>query len=401
MEASPNIEKISSLIRGYMPVLNGYRGMAILLIFLLHSVSDIAGEKAESVNAVYRNIMNSGWIGVDAFFVLSGFLITGILLDTRNQSNFFINFYGRRIIRIFPPYYVFLILFLGIIYPFIRGYEYENNLDIYQIWYWFYLENWQWIFQGVSDVGPMAHFWSLALEEQFYLVYPALIYFLPRRWLSWFLVTVIVSALLFRSWLLFTHPLTYTLTHTIYIHPFCRVDTLAIGCLIAVWMRSDQMLPGILKISPIFMITSCVNLIIIIIIQGELNPFNPIVESIGFSLIAIFFGSLLILLITQSENSLLVKCLNWPPLKGLGTISYGFYIYHFPILWILNDSIFQYIGHSFILGHLVSMFLCGGLILGISLISWYCLERPILSLKTYFPSNRDDKLSLIETGNLK
>ena len=118
MEASPNIEKISSLIRGYMPVLNGYRGMAILLIFLLHSVSDIAGEKAESVNAVYRNIMNSGWIGVDAFFVLSGFLITGILLDTRNQSNFFINFYGRRILRIFPPYYVFLILFLGIIYPF-------------------------------------------------------------------------------------------------------------------------------------------------------------------------------------------------------------------------------------------------------------------------------------------
>ena len=81
--------------------------------------------------------------------------------------------------------------------------------------------------------------------------------------------------------------------------------------------------------------------------------------------------------------------------------SYGFYIYHFPILWILNDSIFQYIGHSFILGHLVSMFLCGGLILGISLISWYCLERPILRLKTYFPSNRDDKLSLIETGNLK
>ena len=393
LKPSPDVEKVSSIVRGYMPVLNGYRGIAILLVFLFHSISDLAAESAESVDSFYRDIMKLSWCGVDAFFVLSGFLITGILLDTREKPNFFRNFYARRMIRIFPVYYVFLSIFLGVIHPLIRSYEYENNLDSSQIWYWFYLENWKWIIQGVFDRGPLIHFWSLVLEEQFYLIYSALIYFLPRRLLSWFLGIVILFAVFFRSCLLLTHPLTHTLAQNIYVNPLCRLDTLAIGSLIALWMRSDRILPRLLWISPILMIMSSISLSIIHITQGGLDPFNPVVQSIGFSLLAIFFSSLLILAVAQSENSLLVRCLSWSPLQQLGTISYGFYIYHFPILWMLCDRIYEYVGHSFIVGHLATVFFCGVLTLFVSLVSWYCLEQPILRLKTYFPSKREDNLS--------
>ncbi|MEG4204417.1 acyltransferase [Microcoleus sp. Pol7_A1] len=392
LESSPDPEKVSSMLRGYMPVLNGYRGIAILLVFLYHCISYVASEHIEFADSFYKTLMSLGWCGVDAFFVLSGFLITGIVLDTREQETFFINFYARRMLRIFPVYYVFLTIFLGVIHPLIRSYEYENNLDSSQIWYWFYLENWKWIVQGVFDRGPLDHFWSLAVEEQFYLICPALIYILPRRLLSWFLGIVILSAVFFRSWLLLTPLLTPTLALSIYFNPLCRVDTLAMGSLIALWMRSERTLPRLLWMSPILVIVSGISLSIIVITQGGLEPFNPVVQSIGFSIIAIFFSSLLILSVTQSENSLLVRCLSWLPLQQLGTISYGLYVYHFPILWMLRDRIYEYVGESFILGHLASFLVGGVLTLVISIVSWYCLEQPILRLKSYFPSKREVNL---------
>ncbi len=164
-------------------------------------------------------------------------------------------------LRIFPVYYVFLTIFLGVIHPLILNYEYENNLDSTQIWSWFYLENWKWIIQGVFDRGPLVHFWSLAVEEQFYLICPALIYILPRRLLSWFLGIVILSALFFRSWLLLTSPLTHTLAQSILVNPLCRVDTLAMGSLIALWMRSKRTILRLLWMSPILLIVSGISLI--------------------------------------------------------------------------------------------------------------------------------------------
>jgi peptidoglycan/LPS O-acetylase OafA/YrhL len=261
-----------------------------------------------------------------------------------------------------------------------------------QIWYWFYLGNWKLIFEGVFFTGPIDHLWSLAIEEQFYIICPALIYFLPRRLLSWFLGIVILSALFFRSSLLLTHPLTHTLSSSIYVNTLCRVDALGIGSLTALWMRSPKILPRLLSILPILTILSGISLGIIVITQGGLSYENPVVQSIGFSLIAIFFSSVLILSVAQSENSLLVRFLSWSPLQGLGTISYGFYVYHFPISWMLCDRIYEYVGHCFILGHLASFFFCGVLTLVVSLLSWYRLEQPILRLKSYFPSKQEDNL---------
>lgn len=107
-------KRIKSQIEGYIPVLEGYRGIACFLVFLTHVYSERFAPDRSFFGEVYAKVLSMGWCGVDAFFVLSGFLITGILLDNKHDSDYFKNFYARRILRIFPLYYfsMFLILFL-------------------------------------------------------------------------------------------------------------------------------------------------------------------------------------------------------------------------------------------------------------------------------------------------
>ncbi|MDB9459165.1 acyltransferase, partial [Dolichospermum circinale CS-545/17] len=368
----------------------------------------IPEEPGDLTVAIYEKIMGFGWCGVDAFFVLSGFLITGILLDNLDKANYLKNFYIRLIIRIFPVYYLVLILFLGVIRPLTRSYEHPNELDSFQIWYWFYLENLQWIWQGNFDGGPIAHFWSLAVEEQFYLVYPLLIYLIPRKFLSWFLGIVIIGVVLYRNWLLLTNPVNFRQL-AIYFNTFCRLDSLAIGSLIALWMRSETIIPRLIRIAPIAMIITSIGLIIIFVIQGGNTIFtvgmDAIIlgmDSIIFTLLGIFFGSLIVLSITKPQNSLLIRVLNWRPLQGLGIISYGFYVYHVPIMFMLIKIIYQYtkkyIGQYLILSHLMAALSAGILTLAVSLLSWYFLEQPFLKLKTYFSSQQEDNLSVFKSN---
>src|SRR5262245_16358318 len=149
--------------RSHYPGLDGLRGIAILLVILYHNFGFIP-------------FLNYGWLGVDLFFVLSGFLITEILLKTRTTTNYFKNFYTRRVLRIFPLYYLCLILVI-VIFPLIKNFPYD--LSFYrenQVWFWFYLQNWMLIFKQWNDSAILLnHFWSLAVEEQFYIVWPLLV----------------------------------------------------------------------------------------------------------------------------------------------------------------------------------------------------------------------------------
>src|SRR5688572_28211876 len=142
--------------RPYYPALDGLRGVAILLVVLYHNFGFIKQSYF-------------GWLGVDLFFVLSGFLITDILLRTRSQPGFLRDFYMRRVLRIFPLYYVSLIIFLFILAPLTSakvewGYYLGN-----QVYFWTYLQNWLFIFKDPGNAHILNHFWSLAVEEQFYI----------------------------------------------------------------------------------------------------------------------------------------------------------------------------------------------------------------------------------------
>ena len=150
----------------HIPGLDGLRGVAILLV-LVHMLNVLEIEHGMPA-WVFGRISQIGWTGVQLFFVLSGFLITGILLDTQRSKNYFPAFYGRRTLRIFPLYFSVLTIAF-VILPWLGSVPPAVAADRpHQIWLWTYLSNWAAIFDQGSKAFP--HFWSLAVEEQFYLV---------------------------------------------------------------------------------------------------------------------------------------------------------------------------------------------------------------------------------------
>lgn len=387
-ETPANTEKVSNLVRGYMPTLDGYRGVAILLVLVSHVFWDEHEGRVSSFLYVFvHKVTQMTWCGVDAFFVLSGFLITGILLDTREQPHYFRHFYARRLLRIFPVYYVTLLIFFVLLYPVMNGYEFYEHLENNQAWYWLYLQNWEWVFHPRFELNPIGHFWSLAVEEQFYLVWPLIIYLMPEKFWGWLVGISILVPAIFRNAILLTHPLTDVWSITLYNNTFSRIDTLAWGAAIALLMRSDRWRDCLLSLCPLVTVLSGSIIGITCVVRQEgWTASQPIVPSIGYSLLAIFFGSLLVSSLAAAENNPLVRFLNCSPLRKLGRISYGFYVYHLPIIDVLRDRLPAEINNSFVLGDLLLMFCCGVLTLIVSLLSWYCLEQPILKLKRYFPS---------------
>src|SRR5688572_7114217 len=154
--------------RGHIPALDGLRGIAVLIVLGFH---------------IFPNHVKFGWAGVDLFFVLSGFLITGILLESKGTPNYYRNYLAKRTLRIFPLYYFFLIVFF-IVFPLVGYSDSIYNYDYLsstQSWYWLYIQNWR-IFFDPHYPGEdiISHFWSLAIEEQFYIFWPLVIYLIPR-----------------------------------------------------------------------------------------------------------------------------------------------------------------------------------------------------------------------------
>ena len=171
----------------YYPALDGLRGIAILAVIFRHNFDFLQATKY-------------GWIGVDLFFVLSGFLITGILLKTKTQKNYLATFFVRRILRIFPLYYGAIILF------FVLAASAELLRDQYSFYFtnqgmvWFHLQNWLYITKSApTHRGMFIHFWSLSLEEQFYLVWPFVMLARKQtRHLARLTIIILLASIVFR-----------------------------------------------------------------------------------------------------------------------------------------------------------------------------------------------------------
>ena len=207
-----------------LPVLDGLRALAALMVMFFH----FTGHHGEP--GWLRQAAVLGQTGVDLFFVLSGFLITRILLATREAPHFFRTFYTRRALRIFPLYYGYLV-FHYLVLP--MCFHYPVPAWEKQWWFWFYLQNIPAIFPGHNISGP-GHFWSLAIEEHFYLFWPLAVWALSRRGFTWFALGTIVLAPVLRAIFLVQGWQVFYFT-------FTRMDALAYGGVLALIYTSVQL----------------------------------------------------------------------------------------------------------------------------------------------------------------
>tara|TARA_R110002111_G_scaffold168038_1_gene233788 strand:- start:48341 stop:49579 length:1239 start_codon:yes stop_codon:yes gene_type:complete len=366
---SPHFEPVNS--SNHVPALDGIRGVAILLVLFFHSGLIITSSGI--VGHVYDLVSRSCWCGVDLFFVLSGYLITGILLDSRENPHFFRNFYLRRILRIFPLYYgVILWLF------------FQNPDFPDQIWYLLYLQNWGPVFGGSTPPMVVQPFWSLAIEEQFYLFWPFVIYLLNRRYVGVFCGLMILTAIVLRCVARYqgVDPMTiYTLT-------LFRLDTLSAGALIAVWLRDAEQRKRLERFAfPSFVIL-VLALIAVIVSDGGFRIEGLASQTIGYSLFA-GICALLIAFLVMNTSSIrpLKRFLELDLLRYFGNRSYAIYIFQMMVLIPLNQLYLLYWKESDVSGWSGVLTFCVGvaIILVLSTISWHCYEKQFLKLKRFFP----------------
>lgn len=379
---------------GRMPVLDGIRGVAILMVMVFHFwlFGTTTGIGTTLWERVYSAVAGMGWIGVDLFFVLSGFLITGILYDSRGSQHYYRVFYARRTVRIFPLYYASLALFFWII-PFVlthlhHGEFTDTHSSVWErLFAWTYLINW---YEGATEFKgmplPLAHFWSLAIEEQFYFVWPFLVLTLARRRLMTLCVGLIAFGLVSRMVAYGIH-----LPIVAYTWTFCRADSLAVGAVLALAARDLNDWKTVEKCAP-FLAISALSAVVAVRILNPLSVAGPghdptfLVGTFGMSFLGIFFGSCLAMSVSSREESFLRRFLSSPFLRFFGKYSYCLYVCHVPFIVFCARAGLQ---SDYLARLLHNRFLAVVVLNGIgfvstttiALMSWNLFEKQFLKLK--------------------
>jgi peptidoglycan/LPS O-acetylase OafA/YrhL len=384
----------ASLIReakAHLPALDGLRGLAILLVMCGH-----VSERFFSIPhpwRVFAMIGYAGWTGVDLFFVLSGFLITGILWESRKARHYFKNFYMRRTLRLFPLYYgTLIVIFLlwplllphldvaaRLVAPFAAQIRDSGRSSAFWIWYLTYSVDFMVAFKGY--IFP-SHFWTLAVEEHFYLLWPLLIHRLDRSKLILVTGSLAIGALLLRCAL---YP--FVSQAAIYVLTPCRLDGLALGALIALIMRGNDG-PATLQrlartLCPVILLVAAA---LAVYLKGW-RQYGFLIQTLGYSLTAGVWAILLIFTLVEPRWT---RAFSAPWLRFLGKYSYGIYIIH--------AFVFDYLTRLFNFAAAPNLSLRQAFLHGASfvilaftlsilaaMLSWRVLEQPFLRLKAFFP----------------
>ena len=309
--------------RLFLPGLDGLRGLAVAFVMVFHFVGYL--DPAKLGTTILHSLTSEGWVGVEIFFVLSGFLITGVLLDSKGQTHYFRNFYARRVLRIFPLYYA--VLFLLLIYS---AYSYWTSSFLpiavkSQLWLWLYASNVPMMTSGTGfrcDHFTFSHFWSLAIEEQFYLIWPIVVWRCNQRQLcrvalGIFMVSFFVRALLY--------PVIGE--RGVYRFTLCQVDGLALGAFLALVFRSKTISSRILNIGRATLFVSLVGLWAIALWRSGLRLNDKVVLLFGLSLIAMASGGLLIEVVWGNPAGVIQRAFMSRGLRSLGVYSYGIYVF--------------------------------------------------------------------------
>jgi len=368
-----------------IPGLDGLRAIAYLFVFFFHA-----------------HYLDVGWVGVQLFFVLSGFLITGILLDMKEAmpgKDYFIKFYGRRFLRIFPLYYFYLIA-AGIITTWLLSISYRTGyLKSFeeQVRYaFFYVYNFAMATVIKDSSFLLEHLWSLSIEEQFYIFWPLVILLTPKRYQKGLFLVLIGLGPVFRIAFHFLHAsgefsiFSHSVSETLYSLPFTHIDAFAIGAYISRYSipKANEQFWLLLVLVPL------IGFITQYLVTGQLGVFTafgyPLLmpEGLqyiwGYSLLNYFFA---VTILAVARQGLFNRFLEWAPLRYMGRISYGLYVFHQPITWFAFDI--QELGLEKSMAQPIATILAFFGTLLVASISYRFMEKPLLDLKDrFFSINR-------------
>jgi len=371
----------------HVPSLDGLRGVAILLILLVHFYQKPWLGENTALGLASARIFGFGRYGVELFFVLSGFLITGILIDTRNEQRALRKFYMRRFLRIFPLYYGALVAVLWVAPHFIVLDPGAQKILSGQVWLWTYLSNFPtaphiW---DDSNLFLLGHFWSLCVEEHFYIFWPIAVICLSKRSLFWLCLFLLGFGFVSRSatamfgagessiWMWLT---------------FQRIDGLAIGALIAVSFRSKQLREFLPK-RGLFRVCFAALACLCLLWMWWPRRWHPTqMDVFAETVVVLFCGFLLLFTLRLRPQDRWQRVLSSRALTTMGKYSYGLYIIHGILRpWFAKTFNFMALSKGSI-PPLVCLFGYYVATIGISFILAYCsfhiYEKPWLSLKRYF-----------------
>lgn len=356
-----------------LPALDGLRGLAVLAVFIYHAAFFSGLQGRTPADRAVLAVALHGWLGVDLFFVLSGFLITGILLETRDRPGALGHFYLRRLQRIVPAYFVALAV--QVIVLAILGRVASARLGWTASW----LTNVLVAREGWAALAPtMQHYWSLAVEEQFYLLWPLLAIAMKPGRLKWICVAGILGSSLCR--VLFAqagNPVAG------YVLLPARMDGLAIGALLAVLAHGPEGLAGAARAVRGWGWLAGGALVLLVAVRGRLDYGDPFMLALGMNAAVVFAGAVMVNAAASGSGGPVSRFLAAPPLVAAARYSYAMYLWHQPVIICLTSlgltaHILPAIAGSELPGFLLLALVAGVLTVAIAVASWRWVEAPIL-----------------------
>jgi peptidoglycan/LPS O-acetylase OafA/YrhL len=368
---------------GHLPALDGVRGLAILLVLVFHWTQAIGS--ASKLFNVLAKVSSIGWIGVDLFFVLSGYLITTILLKTRDGAEYYAPFFFRRSLRILPLYVGFLACVQFVVWPLLQRYSPETVSNATGMatmgWVWLFMGNVLMAMHGGNAVPMFTNvFWSLAVEEQFYLIWPIVVRNVRAITLEKVALALLFVAPLLRlllTTLQIGHPVaSYTLMPT-------RVDALAAGALLSVWSLTPEGQDRIGRYSLSMIALGIAALSVLLWARGS-SYVDPVMRTIGYSGVMFVMAGIVGVALLARKRDFIYKVFTVPLLLWLGRYSYGLYVLHVPIFAVLRRVLMRYLGNDAV-GLAAQALISAVAVACAAVLVWHTYEKQWLKLKGRVP----------------
>ena len=369
----------------FFPNLDGLRFICFFVVFLFHCYKTIFQNIKKSSGYPYiESLFQNGNLGVNFFFVLSGFLITFLLIREKEYKGTIHvkNFYIRRILRIWPLFYI-CVAFGFLVFPYVKSLMGQPSEEVaHPIYYLFFVNNFDFMHSWpiVPDALVLSVLWSVAVEEQFYLSWPVILKLTPIKYYKWIFVGIIAFTLIFRSFFTGNNDHDYAIR---YFHTFSVIGDMAFGGLLAYYCSFENKFLRFIRNLPKWLIAFIYVAAIFIFIFKKQIFHTPGLIVIERLVISTFFG--LIILEQNYANNSLFKFSNFKLVSKLGVYTYGLYCLHFVGILVVQ-TIAQKTGwnlHSFTMASLASI-LALLVAVGVSITSYYVFEKRFLDLKDRF-----------------